>query len=680
MGRDWFYWGGGGKAAKGGGGGAQRDEPPSGCMAAVFQIFDFRQFQFALHQQVPSFKTDSFLPEESDDVLKGVEAPRNSLEMEAASFPSTLKEKEEITLDIPMGIQIKTSGGTVRSKDGASRARTDHDLSSEYSSSPGAKTPNLVARLMGLDLLPETPSPCSSSSLKNFPSNPYLQCPKQLVQKRQRSSSATFEYNDIIGSRSLPETPRISSARRSDVDHHRLSLQINKENFHMGGSEAYSDFYARQIVKQVKESVSSRKAGLDITNTMTRNRDYGPDHAVLLKSKKGSKNSVKVISDEARPTSKQSTPSCSPRLRFHELKNEPGPAIKDQLSGHSPKLSPSPLSSSSVDVQSQSGKVSSALVEQKKMQRYQPNPDQVKARKSMATLKRNKQEEPFVRPSTTGRASLSEKKCKKTPLSSELLNVNGPTLFPARKDSSSSSTKVAQNQVQKQAEASETLSSKRSTQLSCCASQRTYAKQEASLTPPTTCGDSSNGATTSCGEEFHYISKILKRAGFINTPLSFSKWYSPSHPLDPSIFQHLELFSPAAEAGNSPLTHRCNRKLIFHLADEILAQILKPNYMQKPWVYYNHHILGSELIQKLCSRIKSFPSVNCQVLEDIDGLIEKDLCRSELQGYSSMAPWEDESEAIVAGVVGGIVESLVVETAVEFAQESWGAMNNLIIM
>ena len=37
--------------------------------------------------------------------------------------------------------------------------------------------------------------------------------------------------NTADGTRSLPETPRISSARRSDVDHHhRLSLQISKEN------------------------------------------------------------------------------------------------------------------------------------------------------------------------------------------------------------------------------------------------------------------------------------------------------------------------------------------------------------------------------------------------------------------------------------------------------------------
>lgn len=88
--------------------------------------------------------------------------------------------------------------------------------------SPSVKTPNLLARLMGLDILPQTTT----------------------------SPSAT---------RSLPNSPRVSSSRLSDVDrhHHRHSLDINldKEN--------------SQICKEMKqeeEQVRRKVALVDITN------------------------------------------------------------------------------------------------------------------------------------------------------------------------------------------------------------------------------------------------------------------------------------------------------------------------------------------------------------------------------------------------------------------------------
>jgi len=81
----------------------------------------------------------------------------------------------------------------------------------------------------------------------------------------------------------------MSSSRKTDFDHHRLSLQINKEN-NLGGEDfelprfSFSkrkidensckspSQYAKQIVKQVKESVVSRKVGQDITNTLKSNQ------------------------------------------------------------------------------------------------------------------------------------------------------------------------------------------------------------------------------------------------------------------------------------------------------------------------------------------------------------------------------------------------------------------------
>ncbi|CAK9135213.1 unnamed protein product [Ilex paraguariensis] len=430
MGKEWLYWGGGGGSSRSTkrvrSGGGERDSSSSstssGCMSAVLHLFDLHHFQFALHQQ-PSFHSDSVLPEEPT-VLKGVEAPRNSLElvepnMEASSLSSNMKKEENLKiLNIPAGIQIKTSSYTRTPRASTSKARTD-DFSSECSSSPGAKTPTLVARLMGLDLLPETCSP----SLSKSHLHPRSQTQKQsrdLLLGRSSISRGFFDY-DSKGTRSLPETPRMSSARRSDVDHHRPSLQINKENTYLcqelefSGNLARNSArrrdlrlvdnenrspgqYARQIVKQVKESVS-RKVGQDITNTI-KDREQGrrDENLVLLKPKK--------------PTiefreSKQSSPSCSPRLRFLEPKAKPDtPSSTKNQNFLSPKLTSSPLSSSA-DNQSRTVKVPSKpkaqppLQEQQKCKKVRSErygPHFKKPPQSSETIW-NKKEEPFVRSS-----------------------------------------------------------------------------------------------------------------------------------------------------------------------------------------------------------------------------------------------------------------------------------------
>lgn len=76
MGKEW-YWG--GRSSKGGGGGggvggggADRDATSSGCMSAVFQFFDFHQFQFALHHHQPSFNPTPFPLEDYSTSPKGL--------------------------------------------------------------------------------------------------------------------------------------------------------------------------------------------------------------------------------------------------------------------------------------------------------------------------------------------------------------------------------------------------------------------------------------------------------------------------------------------------------------------------------------------------------------------------------------------------------------------------------
>lgn len=236
--------------------------------------------------------------------------------------------------------------------------------------------------------------------------------------------------------------------------------------------------------------------------------------------------------------------------------------------------------------------------------------------------------------------------------------------------------------VEKQPQVSEAQQSKRrSSQLSRSPSQ-TYEQEEThalNTRDSNNGGDISNGGfsttTTNGGggaELYHYITKILCRTGINkDTPVSFTKWFSPSHPLDPSIFYHLEQYSNSPTSINlfTQLRLQCNRRLLFHLVDEMLVQILKPHMNMKPWISStwttcssDHHncMEVSQLIDALCMRIQSFPSADCQVLEDIDALIDKDLPQLKVQNATA---FEEEGEGVVSEVEKDILDTLVQETA-----------------
>ncbi|KAL7147526.1 hypothetical protein ABFS83_06G113400 [Erythranthe nasuta] len=284
MGKDWLYWVVGGGAARpsaaarrstssssssrkissktrdsDGGAAAGGGSTSAGCMCAVFHLFDLNH-----HHHPFSFHHSNHFFQEESITSKGVEAPRNSLEKELEPA-AAIKEEKEDNLTLPVGIQIKT-------RISASKSRTEETISTGYcsSDSPSAKTPSLVARLMGLDLLPDNPTS----------SSPSLIISKQTKQQ-SRSNKRCFSDDDIsVGARSLPETPhhQISSARRSDSEYN----YIHKEN---AGSRP--GHYAKQIVKQVKENVGRRIGLNDITNrdetSIVRRRDQ---NLVLLKPSK----------------------------------------------------------------------------------------------------------------------------------------------------------------------------------------------------------------------------------------------------------------------------------------------------------------------------------------------------------------------------------------------------------
>lgn len=174
------------------------------------------------------------------------------------------------------------------------------------------------------------------------------------------------------------------------------------------------------------------------------------------------------------------------------------------------------------------------------------------------------------------------------------------------------------------------------------------------------------------GGELEYITRTLRRTGIDrDTPISYAKWFSPSHPLDPSIFYFLEHFAVTSTRPRNPpenLALRCNRKLLFHLVDEILADILKPHINLKPWlcrypIQSPRNLKGSELIGELSRRIERFPLAKCLVLEDIDALVAGDFPETATQTG-------EEGEGIVTEIERGILETLLTETTTD-CYDTW---------
>ncbi|XP_021730178.1 uncharacterized protein LOC110697139 isoform X2 [Chenopodium quinoa] len=673
-----------------------------GCMNAVLHLFDFQHFQLCLHPQDASFLPDDPTP------LKGVEAPRNSLE-------SITEEDKDDHLHISKGIKKKTNRRDTALKLVQVPRGKIEDLSSESSCSPAsARTPTLVARLMGLDILPEsnTTTPRSSHS-QTFSPHIRSSTPPISTQTRKSCSACsipgtrTSYIDNGPGPRSSPETPRsLQSTRRRSmdvVDHHRLSLQINKENNIQREMELSRpscsaittkrrdgknydaeevakspSYYARQIMKQVKETVS-RRVGVDITNTI--GREHRRDEHLLSSS------TIKPKKSKKDQSSFPHLSSSSPRYKTYSDENHKHTSSKnsEQLPPAVTEVPPKTVTVQAKPVESEDESLKKPVHPITTTTTTTATTATTPSKKPLKSYNsiRNKKEEQFVHPSTMTTTTTS-KKCKKNMLSSDLLHGTVPSLVPLKKDSSPvpSPTKLLDNQgISSEAQLSKrlisTTTSTTTTRLSRYPRQRIDEKrqEEATHAPADRWRSGRKDAGTGTGTsvmEFQYISRILKCTGIDrDTPVSFTRWYLPSHPLDPSIYHTLEAthYITTSDRFCEQLNLSVNRKLIFHLVDEMLADMLKPYVKLKNHYhrrrYPNNHrdtqMNGFQLVKTLCSKIRSFPIADCQTLQDIDALVEKDMPR--IGATSDMIVYHDEGEGddIVTEIERYIMDSLVQE-------------------
>ncbi|ESQ54760.1 hypothetical protein EUTSA_v10025080mg [Eutrema salsugineum] len=361
MGREWYN---GGRSSKSN----NKSSEAKGCITALYHFFQFHHFHFPSrnHHHQPSIDSPSRNP-------KDLVAPRNSLELTEQS-PLSTNYKERDSLNIPVGGK--------RSKLGAILV----DTSSDICNSPRTNTPNVVARLMGLDLLPDNLDLSRSS--------------------RNSVRGHRLSKNDS-GTISLPESPRVSSARKSDSDIRRLSLQLNRENKHeefgrwrlkelKQDEERRSPRHnGRHLVKQMKQRVITRRLGMDITNLLENRRAGAAQNQIEHR---------KVFSK------KENTSSSNPTFVFKQ----------DKISQRPRKVTLSQDSKENLKrVNEQTQRPINGFRKSDSEPKFYPHPTH---------NNRNKQRKAFISISTHSKPDhcdpLDMKKCKKIPKSNDIFNIS----------------------------------------------------------------------------------------------------------------------------------------------------------------------------------------------------------------------------------------------------------------
>lgn len=173
-------------------------------------------------------------------------------------------------------------------------------------------------------------------------------------------------------------------------------------------------------------------------------------------------------------------------------------------------------------------------------------------------------------------------------------------------------------------------------------------------------------------EELLYLKRVLERAGIRqHTYIPFAvRWNSPSHPLDPIIFHQLELAHTTVTNSDSKiLRHRCNRKLLFDLINETLAETLYPYFTSNPRtdflrpltaVRMKRYFDGATLLNEIWLKVQNFPESKCEDQHDIDGLVEFDLSDSNIRRLLNHPSVEEEVEDIFVEIEKSIIDFLLV--------------------
>ncbi|KAJ3679814.1 hypothetical protein LUZ60_016092 [Juncus effusus] len=621
-----------------------------GCMGGMLHYFDFHRLLFTGTGH--NIGRTTSISRTSLSRTNGLEAPRNSLEKEDAKVSSSSAIEDEF-FDIPVGIQLAPSFDSlpikIKKKHNKKLSILEDEEEKRIPQTPETpRTPSLVARLMGIDGLPDpAPSPpvtarqraltrvtkessMRDQSKKNDKERNYDKQKEYKREVRQPLQSINCNIrNRDLGSRSLPDSPRVSSARSWEVEH-RLSLQINRENsnsnhFHpsVGGDYSlppspthytmksrrrYQDEnrsprrqeYAKEIVKQMKESVSNRRANGCEDN--------------IAKTKRTTTREVQkksVIYENVKKAVETKAVPINVPFKISELQSKT--KLVDQIPNlqtlaKPPRVKPSRPPPPPPIQEGQMGKCNKGSNERFTARFKKPSPSL-----SPPLTATNGEKQQF---------SVTMEKIESTPKL-----VRSPQLKSDESTSYSMQMKVG-----------------------------------ATRPPPDQ------------DPEYKYVQSILHRGGFMSHTCQPVRFYSTSLPVDPIVFHQLELDLPVEDwrYRSNPLRYRWNRKLLFHLVQEFLEDLSQdhPSTM-KCDIYHDKHRTarrkypdtGLQLFKKLWTQIQIIPSSNCQYLGDIDALVASDLATKYTRELTRHPAVAEESSDVAVQVEQEILDELIGETA-----------------
>jgi hypothetical protein len=170
--------------------------------------------------------------------------------------------------------------------------------------------------------------------------------------------------------------------------------------------------------------------------------------------------------------------------------------------------------------------------------------------------------------------------------------------------------------------------------------------------------------------EYSYLRTVLERGGFMRSsppPRRPGRGHSVASPVDPIVFHLLELELPADEARLGALRHRWNRKLLFHLAQELLADLL---------LGLDASSTGLPLLGKVWKRVRSFPAADCRVVGDIDALVGADLERANVRRLARHPAVEEEAGDVAEEVAERVLDALLAECVAESVSLSCTALSH----
>ncbi|XP_040378899.1 verprolin-like [Oryza brachyantha] len=518
----------------------------------------------------------------------GLQAPRNSLDLDA----------DHLRRDIQIGVQIEPAF------DALARPRP----SAPPSEAETPRTPSLVARLMGIDGLPDSPASTDTKPREKK---------KRVIPE---SISLRQPLRDL--SRSLPDTPRAStSSVRAPpptwdvVDHPRLSLQVLKENVldratqYMsmptsptslsGGakkkktrsrrdaaeSRSTKEHAVREIVRQARETVTNRKSKKNAAAN-------GKENESPVHHQSGGKENAPP------PTGK---PAAGPTTRAPLADQQP----------HAPRLPLQP----------------------------RPPPPPAPPQQQRAKPSRPPPPPPPLDPPPRTSAPTAAVKCKRP---------DGCERF---------ATRIKKPAPPVPAQPAAASSSARDIAVSGSGERKILTSSSVAAA----------GVPVEEDPEYVYLRTVLERGGFMRDRGAAGrramKGHSVETPVDPLVFHLLELELPVDEARLGPLRHRWNRKLLFHLTQEMLAELLlgvdptSPSQQQQL-------LSGPAVVSRLWRRARSFPAADCRVVEDILALVARDVEEAgRARRVVERRLVAEEGEEVAEEVAERVLDSLLDEVA-----------------